>query len=167
MIRQWYAIRTKPHKEFTALKNYQNQGFFGYLPIILQKVRHARKTQEVARPFFPGYLFLHLGPAEQDWPAISSTIGSLCPVKFGDRYPVVPSEIIDELKARENEAGYISFADASGLKKGQSVRVASGELEGLRGLFLFPKGPDRALVLLDMLQRQVNATVPIDSLEAA
>ena len=167
MKRQWFAIRIKPHKEFVALNNYKNQGFFGYLPTVLKKVRHARKIQEVVRPFFPGYLFLHLSAEEQNWPAISGTIGSLCPVKFGDLYPVVPNEIIDELKTRENKDGYISFAEASGLKKGQSVIITSGELEGLRGLFMLPKGSDRALVLLDMLQRKVNATVPIDCLQVA
>ncbi len=167
MKRQWFAIRTKPHKEFVALKNYQNQGFCGYLPSVLKKVRHARKVKEVARPFFPGYLFLHLGLEEQNWTAISSTVGSLCPVKFGDCYPVVPNEIIEGLKSRENEDGFISLLEASGIKKGQTVRVANGEFEGLYGLFMSPKGSDRALILLDLLQRKVKTTVPTESLQLA
>ena len=167
MQRQWFAVRIKPHKEFVAIKNYQNQGLCCYLPSVLKTVRHARKTREVVRPFFPGYLFLHLAPDERDWPAIGSTIGSLCPVKFGDRYPVVPDEIIELLKSREGEDGYISLLEASGIKKGQSVKIASGEFEGLYGLFMSLKGSDRALVLLDMLQRKVKTTVPVDSLEVA
>ena len=114
-MEEWYAVQTKPHKEFVALKNYQNQGFSGYLPMVLKTVRHARKKQEVIRPFFPGYLFLHLSSEEQDWPAISSTIGSLCPVKFGDRYPVVPDEIVEGLKARENDEGFISLLEFNGI----------------------------------------------------
>nr|MBF0223384.1 transcriptional activator RfaH [Desulfobulbaceae bacterium] len=165
MEKQWFIIRTKPHKEFVASTNYQNQGYHCYVPSILKTVTHAREKSAVVRAFFPGYLFLHLTDEEQDWAAISSTIGSLCPVKFGDRYPVVPDEIIAALRARESDDGYISLLNIRSIKEGQSVRVISGELEGLTGLFMTAKGADRALVLLDMLQRQVKSTVPIDLLE--
>lgn len=150
-----------------ASHNYENQGYDCYVPSIMKVVRHARKKTEIIRPFFPGYLFLHLTSEEQDWAAISSTVGSLCPVKFGDRYPVVPDEVIEALKARETGNGCIPLFDLGGIKNGQSVKIANGEFKGLCGVFMTSKGTERALILLDMLQRQVKTTVPIDCLEVA
>lgn len=166
MEREWFAIKTKPNREILAQSNFERQGLVVYLPKVMKTVRHARRVKKVARPFFPGYLFLHLAEMERNWPAISNTIGSLSPVKFGERYPVVPDEIIEELKNREDEQGFISMIEMEKMRKGQKIKVLSGELEGLYGLFQCARGADRAIVFLDMLKRSVAATVPVDSLQA-
>lgn len=168
MNREWFAVRTKPHKEFIAQGHYIRQGFAVYLPSTLKTRRHARRVDKVVRPFFPGYLFLHLAPEERRWITIGSTIGTIGPVHFGDQYPPVPKEFINALKDRENEHGYISTTEyeRSFLKPGKKVRITSGELEGFEAVFQEIRGQDRAIILLDMLRRQVTATVPITTLSA-
>lgn len=163
--RLWYAIRTKPHKEEVARANYQNQQLVVYLPRMRVIRRHARRTEEVLRPIFPGYLFLHLASAERDWAAISSTRGVLGPVSFGEyHYPPVPEWVIENLKAKEDEAGIITpgaFLKPR-LTPGAEVEV---ELDGggsARGFFCSFRGEENVVILLDLLQRQVRATVPLD-----
>ena len=165
MKREWFVIRTKPHKEIVALENFERQGFLCYLPTIVKTVRHARQTKEVVRPFFPGYLFLLLAEEERAWETIGSTRGVLAPIKFGNYYPPVPEEIILGLRAREDNNSRIILPDAvTLLKPGQKVAVDGICEEGVVGKFVGLRGQDRAVVLIDLLQRQVSATVPMASI---
>ncbi|MCF6290567.1 MAG: transcriptional activator RfaH [Desulfobacterales bacterium] len=169
MSREWFAIRVKPHKEQIARTQFERQGFTVYLPKTLKTRRHARRVEQVERPFFPGYLFLHLAPEERRWPTIGGTIGAIGPVRFGDQYPPVPAWLIENLQAREDEQGYISTRELerSFLKPGSKVKIVYGELAGVEGIFREIRGQDRAVILLDMLRRQVTATVSVAALTAA
>lgn len=165
--RCWYAIRTKPHKEEVARVNYQNQHLVVYLPRMRVIRRHARRTDEVLRPIFPGYLFLHLAPAECNWAAIAGTRGVLGPVCFGEyHYPPVPDWVLENLKAKEDEEGIITpgaFVKPR-LTAGTEVEV---ELEGggvARGFFCSFRGEENVVILLDLLQRQVRATVSLNQI---
>lgn len=167
--KQWFAIRTKPHKEEVAAKNFERQRFTHYLPLSETIRRHARKTEVVRRPFFPGYLFLHLAPDERHWSMIGSTIGALGAVRFGDEYPPVSEWVISTLKARENERGVIAVCGVGGrlFKPGDRVNVlltAEGEMS--QAIFLAHRSEDRAMVLLDILRRGVQAMVPLAKLQA-
>lgn len=168
MHRFWYAIRTKPNKENVAAFNFQNQGYETYLPRISKIIRHARQASTVQRPLFPGYLFIHLSPAaECQWHSITSTYGTIGPVKFGDQYPVVPDQVIDRLHALENRKGFIDTTSfEKTYKPGQKIRLIADELEGLEGIFYAQSGSDRSLILLDFLGRTVKTTAPLHSLQA-
>ncbi len=167
--KQWFAVRTQPQKETLAMQHYENQGYEVWFPRIRKTVRHARKIKKVLRPLFPGYLFLHLGPDERNWVSIASTIGAIGPVRFGDYYPPVPDWLIHELKQREAEAGFIPmpFEDSLGIKPGDRVMVAGENDTEIEGIFQALKGEDRALILLDLLKREVPAEVPLASIRAA
>lgn len=166
--REWFTVRTKVHNETLAKGQYLRQGFTVYLPITQKNRRHARRIDTVIRPFFPGYLFLHLAPAERNWITIRSTIGSIGAVHFGDCYPPVPDWVIESLRERENQSGVIDTRDIelAWLQKGTKVKVVCGELEGLEGMFLEMKGEDRAVVFLEFLKRQVATTLLLSCLQA-
>jgi hypothetical protein len=79
--KEWFAIRTKPQQEQIAKLHYERQGYVVYLPMMRVIVRHARRTEEKLKPFFPGYLFLRLALPERNWvAAISSIRGVLGPI---------------------------------------------------------------------------------------
>ena len=167
-MREWFAIRTKPRQEEIAKMHYIRQGFGVYSPMVQTMRRHARKTEQVMRPLFPGYIFLHLRAEEQDWTAIGSTIGAIGPVRFNDYCPPVPDWVIAGIQARENDNGCIplkSLGDTM-LKSGSRVTVALGDKE-IDGIFLNFKDEDRVVVLLDILQRQLPVVAPLASLKVA
>ena len=148
--------------------HYRRQGFIFYLPVVQGMRRHARKTDMVLRPLFPGYIFLHLSPEERDWTAIGSTIGAIGPVRFNDYFPSVPDWVITGIKARENDKGCIplrSFGDKM-LKAGSRVTVAMGDKE-IEGIFMNFRDEDRVVVLLDILQRQLPVVTPLAKLKVA
>jgi transcriptional antiterminator RfaH len=75
MTAHWYVVQTRPHAEVRAAQHLQRQGFATYLPRHLKRRRHARRTEIVAAPLFPRYLFVLVDMATQRWRSIHSTIG--------------------------------------------------------------------------------------------
>lgn len=161
----WYAIRTKPRQEEIARLNYQRQGYEVYLPLMRVVVRHARRVQEKLNPFFPGYLFVRLDGGVTDWTAVCSTRGVLAPVRFGERYPPVPDWIITDLQAGE-EQGAISLANRQReqLVPGTPVTVQLDGETTSRGIFFSFRGQDNVVILLNLLNRQVKTTLPLDQI---
>jgi len=166
--RMWFAVRTRPRKETLARDQLQNQGFEVYLPMVNTRITHARKVSWQPRPFFPGYLFVHLGPDEQRWTTIRSTIGVLAPVSFGNYYPPVPAAAIEALRARHDEHGYIQAGrqPESPFRAGEKVRMHDGSLKGFEGVFVEMRGPDRVLVLLDWMQKKIRVETTAGSLSS-
>lgn len=164
--RQWFAVETYVMKEQTAKINFEHQGFKAYLPLVKKVRRHARRVDYVQRAFFKGYLFLHLSPIERKWETISSTKGVVRPVNFGGYYPPVPDRVIEELCSYEDENGFISLdkINNGNFKKGDKVKISSPDSIEYAGLFKELKGSDRALILLDILKRQVTTIVPLSVL---
>lgn len=161
----WYAIRTKPHKEQIARVNYENQGLTVYLPLMRAIRRHARRSEEVLRPVFPGYLFLYLAPVQRNWTAIAATRGVIGPVCFGADYVPVPDWVILALREKEDQEGVLrpgAFTREK-LTPGAWIEVdlESGFAAG--GTFCSFRGEENVVVLLDILKRQVRATVPLAS----
>ena len=72
---RWFVVRTHPNGEFKALSHILRQGFDAYLPRYLKRRRHARKTDTVQSPLFPGYLFVGMDPETARWRALNSTVG--------------------------------------------------------------------------------------------
>lgn len=162
----WFAVQTYINKEQLAKVNFENQGFNVYLPTVKAVKRHARRVEHVEKAFFSGYLFLHLASPEQSWAIISSTRGAIQPVKFGKYYPPVPDRVIEDLRSCEDENGLISLnkINYGKFKTGDRVRINLPEFFEYTGMFKAPRGKDRALILLDLLRKQVPAVVPISSL---
>jgi len=169
MEKNWFAVRTKPRQELYAKEQFNRQGFEVYLPQTLALVRHARKKNWVKRPFFPNYLFLHLGSNERRWSSIASTYGAIGAVRFGDNYPLVPEGVISYLIECEDEYGRILSESRPGapFRPEQRVRIVDGSMKGLEGTFMLMSGRERVQVMLDLLSRSVNVHLPLEHVEAS
>jgi transcriptional antiterminator RfaH len=163
--RQWFAIQTRVGKEFYAREQFERQAFETYLPRMLQRCSHAGKISWQERPFFPGYLFLHLAPDEQRWTSISSTYGAIGVTCFGNYCPPVPDAVILGLQARHDDSGLIALPSSepeSPFRHGEKVRVIHGPMSDVEAVFQCMKGRDRVLVLMNLLGRQSKVELPAD-----
>ncbi len=169
MERQWYAIKTKPRKEFFAEQNFLAQGYTVFLPVTLRLRRHARRVEEVRSPLFSGYLFLELGEDEKNWIAIASTRGASGPVRFGNVYPPVPRWFIAGLKERINDDGIIMVGARHryGFEPGDRVRYMKPNDTIIEGVLKTIEGKDRAIILVELLKREIEAAVPLSALRPA
>jgi len=163
---RWYVVQTQPHAEERASEHLRRQGFTTYLPKLLKRRRHARKTEIVSRPLFPRYMFVLIDSSHQGWHAIRSTFG-VSNLIGGKNGPLpVRAGIVESLRAQEGADGHFR-APASKFTAGAAIRVVDGIFAASIGLFESMSDNDRVSVLLDLMGRRVRVVLEADSVAAA
>ncbi|MFZ3236080.1 MAG: transcriptional activator RfaH [Stellaceae bacterium] len=163
----WYAVHTQPHAESRAFDNLLRQGYRAYLPRCRIWVSHARRRQLVFRPLFPRYLFAAVDEPAMRWRPILSTFGVSDLVRAGDRPAPVPSEIVEAIRAREQDGAFNGLDPRRTLQPGELVRVTAGAFADAVGQLVELYDNDRVVVLLDLLGRAVRARLAGNMVEAA
>jgi transcriptional antiterminator RfaH len=158
---KWLVIATHPHRELFAISNLKRQDFDAYCPMIMKRIRHARRVYDDPRPLFPGYIFVAFQPA-QNWRPILGTYGVKSLVRNGEEPGLLGGSFIDAMKSRERD-GVIRKLAAE-LEAGQRVEVQGGPFDGLVGEILELRDKERVLVLLNMLDQQTKTHLRVDML---
>ncbi len=155
----WFVVHTKPRQEAVAQAQLERQGYPVYFPRLrLPRLRRSRWA-DVVEPLFPRYLFVSVEVGEQALAPVSSTRGVSAVPRFGARYAEAPALLIDRLRAREDAAGLHVLADAR-LAPGDRLTVIAGPFEGFEAVFQASSGTERARVLLEVLGRLTEVTLP-------
>jgi transcription antitermination factor NusG len=159
--RHWYAVYTKSRHEKVVHAALEGQGVEAFLPLhdVLSRWKDRRKW--VAKPLFPGYLFVRL-PRADLWVA-SAARGAVSVVGDGNSPVVVPDQQVESV--RELVARPVEVAPWPYLKVGQLVIVKSGALMGLQGFFVSRKGKSKLVISVELLGRSVAAEVDADCVE--
>ncbi len=160
----WYVLRSKPHKENQVYSQLRANAIETYYPTI--KVKPVNPRSAKIRPYFPGYLFVHVNLQEADASVLHWLPGAVGLVQFDGHVPAVPEHFIAELKRRVaavQEAGGLKL---SGLQKGDPVRITSGPLAGYEAIFdMRLSDGERVRVFLEMLGRLVKTDVDASTVE--
>lgn len=157
---RWYVVHTHSKSEFQALSHLKRQGFLAYLPQYLKRRRHARRTDSVRRPLFPGYLFIKMDVERIRWRAIRSTIGIRSLICNGELPAAVPEGVVEDIRAREDDGGLVPVAAPAPFDRGETVRVSHGAILDQVGLFDCASDEERVFVLLSLMGRQLRVRVP-------
>jgi transcriptional antiterminator RfaH len=167
MSARWYVVHTQPNAELRADEHLRRQGYVTFLPKLLKRRRHARKTELVGRPLFPRYMFVQLDTASQGWHAVRSTYG-VSNLVSGENGPLAVHEgIVESLLDHRGEDGYFRPSSACKFIPGAAVRVVEGIFASACGFFEGMSDNERVLVLLEMLGRRVRVTLDAESVAAA
>lgn len=164
---RWYVVQTQPHAEARAAAHLCRQGFDIYLPRYLKRRRHARRIETVVAPLFPRYMFVAVDIAVQRWRAIQSTVGVSRLVSNGDRPAAVADGVVDGLKRREDERGFIELDRRPRFAPGDRIRVVDGAFSACLGLFERITDGERVAILLDLLGRRVRVFLDSELVTAA
>ena len=164
---RWYVAQTHPRAEAKAVAHLGRQGFPTYLPRYLKRRRHARRVETVAAPLFPRYLFVAVDMATQRWRSILSTIGVMQLVCSGGEPAAISNRIIDGLKNRESELGFIQLDQRQKFRPGDKLRVIDGVFCESLGLFDGITDNERVTILLDLLGRKVRVMLDAEFVTAA
>jgi transcriptional antiterminator RfaH len=162
----WCAVQTHVRSEDKAAFHLRRQGYDVFLPKHLKRRKHARRIDWVSSPLFPRYLFVSIDPETTPWWAIRSTFGVGSLVCFGDAPACVPTDIITEIKARQDEKGLVKTNAGCVFKRGDRVRIVEGPLNDLEGLFESTSDEERVTVLLNLMGREIKARVPLETVYA-
>jgi transcriptional antiterminator RfaH len=157
----WFALYTKPHKEYLVRDLLCRQGCEVYLPEVAVAVR--RRDRRECKPFFPHYLFARLVPGSEAMARARWTPGLRAIVSADGQAIPVPDEVIGHIRRRlaTMEMG----RPEEPFRKGEAVRVQRGPFEGLDAVFdrrLSPAG--RVRVFLQWMSRWVAAELDLGDL---
>jgi transcriptional antiterminator RfaH len=156
--RLWRAVFCKPGQERRAEAHLENQDFQVFLP----RVRTRSRSRMRVLPMFPRYLFVNLRAHAEDWSTIRSTRGAIGLVRFGDRVPAVPDELIDTLRRQHDAFGAVDLSSAMEIGPDDPVEITDGAMAGLRAVFRARTGKDRVLVLLKLLEHEREIELPAE-----
>lgn len=151
----WYLVHTKPKQEKCALENLLRQGYQCYLPTLpSEKLRQGVVTL-TDQPLFPRYLFIRLDQADSalSWAPICSTKGVSRLVSFGVEPAKVANSLVEALRTQEASAQ----AEPERLfNPGERVRLTEAPFAGIEGIYQMADGERRAMVLIELLSKQVR-----------
>jgi transcriptional antiterminator RfaH len=164
---RWYVVQTQVNGEARAAQNLMRQGYEVYFPRYLKRRRHARKIDLTAKPLFPRYMFVAVDMATQRWRSIQSTFGVARLVSNGEDPAMVPEGVVNALRSREGEDGFINLDNKVAFAPGDRVRVLAGAFMDSAGLFNALADRDRVSILLDLLGRKVRVLLDADMIAAA
>ncbi len=159
----WYVLHTKANAEYRVARLLAQRGIETFLPTV-RAVRPRPGYTTV--PLFPSYLFARLDLECIELSAILWTPGLRTIVTFNHQPAVVPDDVIAFIRQRVDEINSVGGLPSHPFKPGDRVRIRSGPLAGLEGIFEGPTGPaERVRILIEFLGRMNTATVPVDILE--
>lgn len=156
----WYALQHKPAQGDRALQHLQNQGIACFYPkISVEKIKGGKRSKKL-EPLFPGYLFVNLEQTDPMWSKLRSTRGVLRIVGFANKPAPISDAVIQHIKESLD-----SVAEQGGIKTGQAVQLSEGPFEGISAIFQAYDGEERAIVLVNFMQKQQSIRVPVSAIK--
>ena len=158
LAQNWYAVRTRSNYEFKVNNLLSKRSIRTFYPTVLKWSRRRDRKIEVARPLFPGYLFVECPASARDWLEIKKIEGvvNLLGTK-GSPLPI-PAEQIENVKKIVDSG--IDPLPHPFLKAGERVVVVDGPLRGAIGIFeRFNDKKGTLVISVDLLGRSLAAEV--------
>ncbi|MDB9805149.1 transcription/translation regulatory transformer protein RfaH [Porticoccaceae bacterium] len=163
-MESWFLLQTKSKQEGRAVENLERQGVNSFCPMIqVEKLSRGSRVVK-AEALFPGYLFVNFDQSSVSSTTVRSTRGVSHFVTSAGLPVKVPESLINHLMLRtdpDNEEMLSSLPS-----KGDSLKIVNGPFRGLDAVFSQPDGDQRAIVLINLLNQQVSASLPFASLVA-
>ncbi|HCS07033.1 MAG TPA: transcription/translation regulatory transformer protein RfaH [Pseudomonas sp.] len=153
----WYLVQCKPQQDERAEENLVRQGFGCSRPVCRRERLLRGKRQIIEESLFPGYLFIHM-PAGSNWSPLRSTRGVARIVAFGGRPLAVADELIETLQARVKTQLISQFTP------GEHVVIKDHGFEGIESIFMAMEGDERVILLINLLNRQQQISLPLASI---
>jgi len=152
----WYAIQHKPAQGDRALQHLQNQDIPCFYPKIeVEKIKAGKRSKKL-EPLFPGYLFVNLEQTDPVWAKLRSTRGVIRVVGFANKPAAIEDDVIQHIKDSLDKV-----AETGGIKQGEPVELDDGPFKGISAIFQAYDGEERAIVLINFMQKQQMVKVPV------
>ena len=155
----WYALFVRSRHEKTVENSLRSKRYNVFSPSYRTKRKRVDRIAEIEVPLFPGYVFCQFDPNKRL--PILMTPGVVGVVGRGNRPEPVDDTEIDSIRT-------VALAGRSVqpwpfLKLGQRIRMQSGPLTGVEGIFLRVQDKDHLVVSVTLLQRAVSVVIERDS----
>jgi transcription elongation factor/antiterminator RfaH len=153
MTAEWYALHSKPRKEDLLWEQLQAWKIESYHPRIRVQTVNPRARQ--VKPYFPGYVFVHVDLDQVNWSSLHWMPGANGLVAFGGEPASVPSAMIRTIRHRVDVLNANGGEQLDGLQRGDRVVIQGGAFNGYEAIFDAKlSGSQRVHVFLSLLQAQ-------------
>ena len=165
MLKQWYALRSKPNKEDFLWGELLARKIEVFYPQL--RVKPVNPRARKVKPYFPGYLFVHIDLEQVNLSAMRYLPGATGLVVFDGLPPTVPESLINAIHRRVDEVNAAGGETLIDLQPGDPVRVQAGPFAGYEAIFDERlSGNERVRVLLTMLgKRQLQVDMPVGQIQ--
>jgi transcription elongation factor/antiterminator RfaH len=165
MNASWYVLHTKPQKEEFLRDQLAARGIEAYCPRI--RVHAVNPRARKVKPYFPGYLFVHIDLNEINLSTLQWMPGAASLVSFGGKPGFVPDGLIQAIRQRVDAIEAAGGEQLDGLKQGETVVIQAGPFAGYEAIFdTSISGSERVRVLLKLLKnRQLAVELPTGQIE--
>ena len=152
---RWYVLQSKPQKESLLYDQLCLRNIEAYYPRLHVKPVNPRSRK--IRPYFPGYLFVHVDLESVGFSSLEWIPGERGLISYGGEPAIVPDTVINEIRRKIDQINLAGGVTLHTIKPGDPIEIKSGLFAGYRAIFdARLSGNDRVRVLLQMLQdRQV------------
>lgn len=163
---KWYAIYTRSRFEKRVEAMLKEQGITVYLPLTQVFRRWSDRMKRVQVPLFNSYLFVKSNHSDQKhYYNILQTPGVVRFITFEGQPVPVPDHQIDALQ-RLSAQGFEMAPVEKPLKPGTPVEIKQGPLKGIRGEVIHTGKNQILIIRLDVLDKNVQVSLPAGLAEA-
>jgi transcription antitermination factor NusG len=150
---RWYVMHSKPNNENLLSEQLNLRRIEAFLPRI--PVRPVNPRARKSRPYFPGYVFVHLDLSQVGESALQWIPGASGFVTFGNELGYVPDNLIHALRKRVDEIHTAGGELLRSIRKGDTVVIQDGPFKGCEAVFDERlSGSERVRVLMRLFQRE-------------
>ena len=153
----WLVVYIKSQKETLAGDHLERQGFLAYCPMLRKEINYKSKTKIMTLPLFPRYLFIQANEiALKKIHLIRSTLG-VSHLILRDGKPIyIKDEILDAV--RHAEKVYLGQVETI-FNAGDRVIIDEGIYKDIEAIYQNNDGLERAVLMLNLLQKDVELTI--------
>jgi transcriptional antiterminator RfaH len=155
----WYVIHTHPKQEERTNSNLRAWNIETLAPRIREHRynQFSGKKSIITKPLFSRYIFARF-PLNSMLHKIRYTRGVQGVVSIGNEPTTVDNEVIDLIRARINDDGFVQFDEE--FKNGDKVMITAGPLKNFTGIFMQETNDsDRVMLLLKTVNYQAHMNV--------
>jgi transcription antitermination factor NusG len=158
----WYALYTSSRHEKVVAKQLEDRKIETFLPLYRTWHRWKDRKKQLDLPLFPGYVFVQMNSGNRA--DLLRVPGAAYLVSFlGKPAPVADAEI-DIL--RRGLIGSSVLQPHPYLKAGRKVRIRSGPMAGIEGIFVRRKDSVRVVLSISLIERSVAMEIDETDVES-
>ena len=159
---QWYALYTKARAEKKVYEELRQKGIEAYLPLRRELRQWSDRKKWVEMPIISSYIFIRIQMSE--YRRVFESKGIVAYVSHNGKAVVIPDHEIEAMK--RTVASNLSFnVEASTIRKGQIITIASGPLKGISGEVLEIQGAKKFYIRISHIGYTLVVTLDDEAIK--
>ena len=163
----WHVIRSKPNREDFLARELESRSVEVYFPRLRAHPVNPRARR--FKPYFPGYLFIHVDLEQTNPSAFERIPGAANLVSFGGEVSSIPEAMVHAIRRKVDDLNASGGEKGGEFHPGEAVEIDQGPFAGYSAILdaTLP-GSERVRVLLRMLEkRDLPVEMPVAYIHAS